>query len=86
MRMNFIPLSGWFMNTDSPLSDAEVVTLRAALFGPCGGDNNTPCIWLNRVTGQCRDYEMRPPVCREFEMGGEDCLRLRRQEDEEIAR
>jgi Fe-S-cluster containining protein len=32
-----------------------------------------PCVWLDLTTGKCRHYEHRPEVCREFEMGGEDC-------------
>lgn len=37
-----------------------------------------PCCWLNLATMQCRHYESRPAVCREFEVGGEACLRHRK--------
>jgi Fe-S-cluster containining protein len=36
-----------------------------------------PCLWYDPATKGCKHYEHRPTVCREFEVGGEDCLRLR---------
>jgi Fe-S-cluster containining protein len=39
-------------------------------------DFGLPCFWL-MPEGTCRHYEHRPEVCREFEVGGEDCLRIR---------
>ena len=44
-----------------------------------GDDYGEPCIWLT-PDGTCRHYEHRPQVCRDFEMGGEDCLRFRREQ------
>ena len=41
------------------------------------GQRTGPCTWLS-AEGKCRHYEDRPGVCREFERGGEDCLRMRR--------
>ena len=35
------------------------------------------CYWLG-ADGKCLHYDERPLVCREFEMGGEDCLTLRK--------
>lgn len=32
------------------------------------------CAALDRETMLCTIYERRPGVCREFEMGGDDCL------------
>lgn len=32
------------------------------------------CAALDRNTMMCRIYELRPLVCREFELGGSDCL------------
>lgn len=32
------------------------------------------CAALNRDTMLCRIYERRPGVCRDYEMGGGDCL------------
>jgi Fe-S-cluster containining protein len=38
-----------------------------------------PCIWLNLVTGECRHYNQRPDVCREFEVGNDSCRMLRKE-------
>jgi uncharacterized protein len=35
-----------------------------------------PCVWLNGEK-KCSHYEERPEVCRQFEMGGEDCREVR---------
>jgi len=35
------------------------------------------CAALDRNTLMCRIYKQRPLVCREFEMGGPDCLEER---------
>jgi Fe-S-cluster containining protein len=32
------------------------------------------CAALDRDTLRCRIYAQRPLICREFEMGGSDCL------------
>jgi len=37
----------------------------------------TACLWFDPETRRCRDYEHRPPACREFECGGEACLQSR---------
>ena len=37
-----------------------------------------PCVWFNRATGKCNHYEDRPPTCRDFEVGGEQCMEYRR--------
>jgi uncharacterized protein len=36
-----------------------------------------PCPWLNLETRQCRHYEHRPFLCREFRPGSEVCLEER---------
>jgi len=43
------------------------------------GQEDSPCIWLNQGTGQCRHYASRPQVCRDFEVGSEACLAFRQQ-------
>lgn len=35
------------------------------------------CAALDRETMRCSIYENRPLICREFEMGGDDCLEER---------
>jgi uncharacterized protein len=39
-------------------------------------DPDGPCCWLDSDSKQCRWYEYRPSVCREFEVGTEYCLNL----------
>lgn len=35
--------------------------------------DQSPCIWLDLITGKCRHYEHRPSVCRDFQVGNESC-------------
>jgi Fe-S-cluster containining protein len=42
-------------------------------------DYGEPCFWL-LPDGTCKHHEYRPEVCRDFEVGGEDCLRFRREQ------
>ena len=37
-----------------------------------------PCIWLDPDSRRCRHHEYRPSVCREFEIGSQECLDWRR--------
>lgn len=37
-----------------------------------------PCYWFNRETKQCMQYEYRPMVCRDFEVGTIPCRSYRR--------
>lgn len=39
---------------------------------------NTPCCWLDLETKECKHYEHRPELCQKFELGGYDCVELRR--------
>jgi uncharacterized protein len=36
------------------------------------------CAALDRNTMRCTIYEVRPQICRDYEMGGADCLEERR--------
>ncbi len=40
-------------------------------------DFGTPCIWYDVESRNCRHHEYRPRVCRDFEVGSIDCIRLR---------
>lgn len=42
------------------------------------GDQELPCIWLDEQTKQCKHYEYRPSICRDFPVGGESCIRMRK--------
>jgi Fe-S-cluster containining protein len=81
----------------APLLDPEFVALprhlrrelveyrRFLLARDIGDDFGWPCIWL-KPDGTCRHYEHRPRVCRDFELGGEACLRFRREQGIGLAR
>lgn len=40
-------------------------------------ERGLPCLWYDGETKKCRFYAHRPQACREFEVGGEDCLGFR---------
>jgi Fe-S-cluster containining protein len=40
-------------------------------------DLGQPCLWYDPQTRQCRHYEYRPQICRDFEAGNFHCLRMR---------
>ena len=43
-----------------------------------GRDEESPCHWLTQ-SGRCANHEFRPDVCRDFEVGGEDCMETRKR-------
>jgi Fe-S-cluster containining protein len=53
----------------------EIVDFRTNIRPNTPGDQ--PCIWLDLATKRCRHYDYRPRLCRDFELGGEDCLGFR---------
>lgn len=42
------------------------------------GTDYTPCSWLDHVTRKCKHHDIRPGVCRDFEVGNVHCVSLRR--------
>jgi Fe-S-cluster containining protein len=50
---------------------------QAYLIGVCSDPSESgedrPCYWFDLETRRCKHYEHRPEICREFEVGGEDC-------------
>jgi uncharacterized protein len=44
-----------------------------------------PCVWLDEQNNRCRFHEHRPGICRDFEIGSEECLNHRRDNRAEIA-
>lgn len=38
------------------------------------GAEGDSCIWLDGQSMRCRYHEHRPSICRDFKVGGEDCL------------
>jgi Fe-S-cluster containining protein len=43
-------------------------------------ERGLPCLWYDADAKRCRYYAHRPEACVEFEVGGEDCLRIRNLE------
>ena len=41
------------------------------------------CVALDRNTLRCTIYEIRPQICRDFDMGGIDCQEIRALTDAE---
>lgn len=37
----------------------------------------SPCVWFDPIARQCRHYEHRPEICRNFEVGSPACGRWR---------
>jgi Fe-S-cluster containining protein len=42
-------------------------------------DAEHPCLWLNRSTGECKNYQYRPEICRDYQVGEISCRLLRTQ-------
>jgi len=38
-----------------------------------GWPDCVPCFWLDPDSKKCRHYEHRPDICRDFEMGSDEC-------------
>lgn len=51
---------------------SEIETFRNTVRPRSQGD--APCLWLDLATKRCRHYEHRPNLCRDFELGGAQCL------------
>ncbi|GAG12887.1 unnamed protein product [marine sediment metagenome] len=76
MGQNLLPLSGNLAD-DRRLPRDLNLELLAIRRGPLKGDDDCPCVWLDRSTGRCRHYKWRPSTCRALECGGEDCMAMR---------
>ena len=44
-----------------------------------GQEPQGQCLWFDAASRQCEHYELRPQICREYELAGPSCL-IRRQE------
>jgi Fe-S-cluster containining protein len=68
----------WQAMLDAPR--AELFAYRDAVYAGESEDRaemNMSCIWLDADTRQCRHYEWRPLICREFQRGSPGCLSMR---------
>ena len=44
-----------------------------------GQEPQDKCLWFDTQTRLCKHHEYRPQVCRDYEIGGRECLRERRK-------
>ena len=64
---------------DRPDLLIEILAVEKAIKAAGLPSFGSPCLWLDPATGLCRHYEHRPRACREFAVGGVDCLGARRR-------
>lgn len=53
--------------------------MRVAIVTHALGDAppESPCLWLDLETRRCKHYDLRPEICRDFEVGSDGCRRWR---------
>ena len=39
--------------------------------------DEAPCTWFDMQTKKCKHYDLRPPICRDFEAGSRFCMEHR---------
>lgn len=44
----------------------------------------TPCYWYDAANKICRHHAYRPKICRDFELGSQRCINLRRDKGFEL--
>lgn len=66
----------WTQN-DMPPEHLQAEILAAANQSLDERPDESPCIWLDGE--QCRHYDHRPQICRDFDRGCEHCVSLRSQ-------
>lgn len=76
MGQNLLPLFGSAVD-GTRLPPELAAGLDVVQTGPLRGDDGCPCIWLDRLTGECRHHDFRPSNCRILAVGGGECLRIR---------
>ena len=64
---------------DRPDLLAEFLDAEKARKSAGGPSFGSPCLWYDARSGRCRHHELRPRACREFPVGGVDCLDARRR-------
>ena len=53
-------------------------------YQPVDGELDAACIWLDPATRLCKHHEHRPQVCRDFDIGCQQCVAWRRVYQHEI--
>ncbi len=52
---------------------AELLNYIATYPVPPPGELDGVCVWYDAETRRCKHHEHRPQVCRDFQIGGNDC-------------
>lgn len=52
----------------------EILQRMSSYVPPTQGQLDTQCTWLDRDTRVCKHHLHRPQVCRDFEVGCQQCL------------
>ena len=52
----------------------ELLDYIAEYEAPGPGQLDGACFWLDQETRRCKHHQHRPQVCRDFRIGGQDCL------------
>lgn len=56
---------------------AELLRFVASYAQPSDGELDGVCCWYDADQQRCKHHEHRPNVCRDFEVGSDDCLAWR---------
>jgi Fe-S-cluster containining protein len=64
---------------DRPDLRAEFLTVERARKANGEPSFGSACLWLDVESGRCLHYDLRPRACREFALGGVDCVDARRR-------
>lgn len=69
------PFTYPFDDGDDRAPEPHLSQIRESVLAGARSDD-APCLWLGS-DGKCMHYAIRPEICRDFEMGGEACRRIR---------
>ncbi|MBK7363100.1 MAG: YkgJ family cysteine cluster protein [Micavibrio sp.] len=53
--------------------------LRQYIVADCQHERSPECLWYDPVTMQCKHHEWRPSICRDFDVGSDECLGWRKE-------
>ncbi len=64
----------------------DLLAYIAAYTHPEPDELDGPCYWYDEQTHRCKHHLYRPRVCRDFAVGGRDCLAWRKEYSGQIER
>ncbi|QDT12755.1 hypothetical protein K239x_47670 [Planctomycetes bacterium K23_9] len=57
---------------------SELLEFMASYDEPSDGELDDVCCWYDASLQRCKHHQHRPNVCRDFEIGSQDCLGWRK--------